>query len=160
MPDDVRAMLDELERLEKAATPGDWVYRHLEIHPDIRSKDDNAPDAWNEVHRVNDDPYKSICGLASTRGAYELEEANGQFIAAARNALPTLLRLARRAGEMEAFAEVFDAAFGLCCGYDWNHGSHAIMHGYRRKLLEAVNRIRPIPDFSGKIANLKEQGHD
>ena len=137
MTDDLR-MLDELEALEKRATP--------------------VP--WSVVRSVTCGHLRAGHNMNTAEPAKEWTNHDINLIEDARNALPTLLRLARRAGEMEAFAEVFDAAFGLCCGYDWNHGSHAIMHGYRRKLLEAVNRIRPIPDFSGKIANLKEQGHD
>ena len=54
-----------------------------------------------------------------------------------------------------------DAAFGLCCGYDWNAGNMAVLHGYRRKLLVSVNAIRPVPDFEGKSTALaagKEKG--
>jgi len=56
--------------------------------------------------------------------------------------------------ELEAARKVVDAAFGLCCGYDWNAGNMAVLHGYRRKLLVSVNAIRPVPDFEGKSTTL------
>lgn len=45
---------------------------------------------------------------------------------------------------------VYEAARGLCMGYDWNNGTAAKACGYRRKLLSAVNAIEPVPDFEGK----------
>ena len=45
---------------------------------------------------------------------------------------------------------VFEAAYGLCHGYDWNNGTAAKDCGYRRKLLSAVNAIKPVPDFEHK----------
>lgn len=60
----------------------------------------------------------------------------------------------RTAAEVpEGHVMLLEAAFGLCCGYDWNNGNHAVMHKYRRKLLEAVNALRPVPDYDGKIAD-------
>ena len=44
---------------------------------------------------------------------------------------------------------VYEAARGLCHGYDWNNGSHAKHHGYRRKLVEAVNAVDKLPDAKG-----------
>ena len=81
MPDDVRAMLDELEALEKAATPPPW-------------KEDA-----NRLSILCDGinggkPYEGYIGAM---GYHD----NRELTIAARNALPTLLRLARRAGEME-----------------------------------------------------------
>jgi hypothetical protein len=52
--------------------------------------------------------------------------------------------------ELELLRSVFEAAFGLCMGYDWNKGTAAIDCGYRRKLLSAVNAIRAVPDFEDK----------
>lgn len=61
-------------------------------------------------------------------------------------------RLLQSAKEMRDFLEhvrkleaVYDAARGLCFGVDWNNGVAAIKHGYRQKLIEAVNAIKPTP---------------
>lgn len=51
--------------------------------------------------------------------------------------------------------ELFKAAYGLCCGYSWDGGNHAIKHGYRLRLLEAVNEIRSVADFENKRAALR-----
>jgi len=47
------------------------------------------------------------------------------------------------------FRDVYEAARGLCHGYDWNTGSHAKHYGYRRKLVQAVNAIEKLPDAAG-----------
>lgn len=44
---------------------------------------------------------------------------------------------------------VYDAARGLCHGYDWNNGSHARTLGYRARLVEAVHAIEELPDSRG-----------
>lgn len=44
---------------------------------------------------------------------------------------------------------VYEAARGLCHGYDWNDGSHAKHHGYRNELIKAVNDIDRLPDAAG-----------
>jgi hypothetical protein len=36
---------------------------------------------------------------------------------------------------------VIEAAIGLCGGIDWNHGTHAITHGYRQKPIDAVKTL-------------------
>jgi len=51
--------------------------------------------------------------------------------------------------EIERLQSVYNAARGLCHGYDWNKGTHA--RAYRNQLILAVNAIDPIPDVSGKI---------
>ena len=38
----------------------------------------------------------------------------------------------------EALGDLHSAAKGLAHGTDWNHGTHAIMHGYRARLLAAI----------------------
>jgi len=44
---------------------------------------------------------------------------------------------------------VYEAARGLCHGYDWNDGTHAKLHRYRKQLVDAVNAIEPLPDPIG-----------
>jgi hypothetical protein len=39
------------------------------------------------------------------------------------------------------FAGLVEAAKGLSCGDDWNNGTHALKHGYRQKLLDALAKI-------------------
>jgi hypothetical protein len=51
--------------------------------------------------------------------------------------------------EIKRLQSVYNAARGLCHGYDWNKGTHA--RAYRNQLILAVNAIDPIPDVSGKI---------
>lgn len=42
----------------------------------------------------------------------------------------------------EALGSLFDAADGLSRGEDWNNGTHAKLHGYRKKLLAAIPAAR------------------
>lgn len=44
---------------------------------------------------------------------------------------------------MEKLRAVYEAASGLCCGTDWNNGTHA--QEYRGKLLAAVRAIKALP---------------
>ncbi|MEY9676051.1 hypothetical protein ABIE93_005985 [Bradyrhizobium elkanii] len=60
--------------------------------------------------------------------------------------------------DIDKLRSVFEAAYGLCHGYDWNNGTAAKACGYRRKLLSAVNAIRPVPDFEGKYASPMTEG--
>ena len=55
-------------------------------------------------------------------------------------------QLAERDAEIEQLTKVYEAARGLCHGYDWNKGSAALHNGYRAKLIVAVNAIKPLPD--------------
>ena len=43
---------------------------------------------------------------------------------------------------LSALWRVARAAEGLCHGTDWNKGTHAITHGYRQKLIDAVVALR------------------
>jgi hypothetical protein len=47
-----------------------------------------------------------------------------------------------RCAKLEAVAR---AAEGLSHGVDWNKGTHAIIHGYRKQLLEALAAIKDKP---------------
>lgn len=81
-------MLDELERLEKAATPGDW--RRVK---DTRGTYIESPEV--ELHYPGTrwlDTWP-VARVDMTGDA--VDEANAALIVAARNALPELLRLAR-----------------------------------------------------------------
>jgi hypothetical protein len=42
----------------------------------------------------------------------------------------------------EALRPITDAAHGLSFGTDWNNGTHAKTHGYRKKLIEAIPAAR------------------
>lgn len=42
----------------------------------------------------------------------------------------------------EALQPLLKAAEGLSHGVDWNNGTHAKLHGYRRKLLAAIPKAR------------------
>ena len=84
--------LDELQRLHEAATPGTWEAReHLVLLP-----------LWN---RKYPDGQLRICP-SLTYEHQSVEKPNAALIAAARNALPALLRLARRARQVLGAAEL------------------------------------------------------
>lgn len=80
--------LDELERLEKSATPGPWTYRVdderlARPHPSL-----------NDAH--DDDITKNATGLTVD---------NGALIVAARNALPELIAASRERDRLRAALE-------------------------------------------------------
>lgn len=77
--------LQEWERIEKAATPGPWVYDETE--------DDNGLDP---VAMLADG--HSPCGVYAVNFRAPLDDQpfNGKFIAAARTALPDLIAEVRR----------------------------------------------------------------
>jgi hypothetical protein len=52
--------------------------------------------------------------------------------------------------EVERLRDLLEAAYGLCQGYNWNNGTHSKTHGYKRKVLEAVHALKPVPDIEGK----------
>jgi Lar family restriction alleviation protein len=45
---------------------------------------------------------------------------------------------ARAMAVIDTVMPLIDAAHGLSFGTDWNNGTHALTHGYRKKLLEAL----------------------
>lgn len=51
--------------------------------------------------------------------------------------------------ELLALRAVYEAARGLCYGHDWNEGTQAKLHGYRNKLIKAVDAIEKLPDAAG-----------
>lgn len=48
------------------------------------------------------------------------------------------------------FEAVFEAAYGLSLGTDWNHGTQAEKYGYRRKLIGDVEMVRQWRGLSEK----------
>lgn len=62
------------------------------------------------------------------------EKEDGQIIQALR-------------AQLTAAQEMAKAAEGLSHGADWNNGTHAKMHGYRQKLLDALTAWK---DAGGK----------
>jgi hypothetical protein len=60
-------------------------------------------------------------------------------------AIAALTAYAEASGsKQKLYDDLFAAARGLCEGEDWNNGTHAKMHGYRQKLIDAVNAIRKV----------------
>jgi len=49
---------------------------------------------------------------------------------------------AERDEAREALRPMLAAASGLSFGTDWNNGTHAKLHGYRQKLIDAIPRAR------------------
>lgn len=58
------------------------------------------------------------------------------------------LQNTRTQSQCELYDELYKAALGLTHGVDWNNGNHAIKHGYREKLINAVNAIKSLPQRS------------
>jgi hypothetical protein len=44
--------------------------------------------------------------------------------------------------ERERVKDLVEAATGLSYGTDWNNGTHAKLHGYRQKLLDALKAYK------------------
>lgn len=89
----MRVDLDELEQLEKAATPGPWK----------GCPSPNAADTFSSVRPMRDG--RELEEIANTYGSTNFEErSNAFFIAAARNALPSLI------AELRAARHVVNAA--------------------------------------------------
>ena len=55
----------------------------------------------------------------------------------------------RTQSQCELYDELYKAALGLSHGIDWNNGTQAIEHGYRDKLINAVNKIKAVPTKVG-----------
>ena len=64
--------------------------------------------------------------------------ASFQFYGSKQQDRELLLFLRNRA---DAILGLVRAAEGLSHGEDWNNGTHAKTHGYRRKLLEALAKL-------------------
>lgn len=58
-----------------------------------------------------------------------------------------------RNAELESLCREFgEAAKGLSFGEDWNNGTHAKLHGYRQKLLDALAKYTALLGGEGKDA--------
>lgn len=84
-------LLDELERLEKAATPGPWV-SSIEGRDHVAGSD--AIFTREDQRQVDSDVYVSI--RVASGDWHPASVADQDFIAAARNALPKLIAEVRR----------------------------------------------------------------
>lgn len=104
MADELK-MLDELEALEKKATPGPWRWGFADFSVQLCCE--------GIVTGEEDETGQIVC-CDNGRGSGDMSEEDSRFVIAARNALSTLFRLARRglaAREVEAAArEVLSAA--------------------------------------------------
>ena len=127
MTDDLR-MLDELEALETKATPPPWTVSADDFHCAVKIGGEYVPA-----------PYQKPYG----RGRCPVNEADGHIIAAARNALPTLLRLARRglaAGEV--VEEIAETCENLQRAAMLNVGDYIHVQGLRG----GVEKIKAMAD--------------
>jgi hypothetical protein len=84
-------ILDDLERLERVATPGPWM-------SSIEGRDHNAGDsvilAADDPRQIDSDVYVSI--RVDSSDWHPVGVADQDFIAAARNAIPGLIAEIRR----------------------------------------------------------------
>ncbi len=51
----------------------------------------------------------------------------------------------RLKAKVSQLTAVYDAARHLCYGVDWNNGTMALTHGYRKKLVDAVHAVSALP---------------
>jgi hypothetical protein len=86
--------LDELEKLEKAATPGPWVYEHSPGDTEYA-----LPDSFDVIAPNGD----ALCAMYTSDVV--LSETHGQLIPAIRNAAPALIAAARENARMRAVVE-------------------------------------------------------
>lgn len=87
--------IEQGRKLLEQATPGPFRYDRLAIHHSITI--DGKPAEWNRVvedRKAGMFENHVMCGLASTRGKYEQEEANGKYIAWLLNNAQALLAAA------------------------------------------------------------------
>ena len=98
-------VLDELERLEKAATPGPWRADGFEIDQLSDAGEGYPLDHYPDCANVS-----TWVGASGEDGPYGIQrKEDAALIAAARNALPALLRAARERDELRARAERAEA---------------------------------------------------
>ena len=106
-----RVTLDELERLEKAATPGPW--RECKEDPELGT-------SGTPVVRMYDEP-DYVLGLVGDWGEGATAREDAALIAAARNALPALIKIAKSVAASEPFEQdsvwPMGKACPVCCGF-------------------------------------------
>jgi hypothetical protein len=84
-------LISDLEKLEKAATPGPWV---SSVEGRDHSAGDNAIFTADDPRQVDPDVYVSV--RVAGGDWHPVSVADQDFIAAARNAIPTLIAEVRR----------------------------------------------------------------
>jgi hypothetical protein len=85
------SLLSELEKLDRAATPGPWV---SSVEGRDHVSGDNAIFTADDPRQIDSDVYVSI---RVTGGEWHpVSVADQDFIAAARNAIPALIAEVRR----------------------------------------------------------------
>jgi hypothetical protein len=102
--------LDELELLEKAATPGPW--ESVSVMPaGERTASGGTSTSWSESPwSVISGPPQTISDDMLSRRAFT-HKPDAQLIAATRNALPDLLARARRCEQLEQESKLMEPAF-------------------------------------------------
>jgi hypothetical protein len=88
--------LDELERLEKAATPVPW--RYVRAGKFLKGSTDNGIGSHYGSKCLI---YTTPCDRALLRETHERQACDGELSAAARNALPALIAQLRAAREAQ-----------------------------------------------------------
>ena len=87
--------LAEIAKRADSATPGPWVYEQLGIRAEATIDGSDTKHQVVDAAVAGKDAFgqhgRYVCGLACTRGKYEREEANGRFIAHARQDVPDLV---------------------------------------------------------------------
>lgn len=123
-------MLDELERLEKAATPAPWGEFAESGEWWVERQGEDGGAAGDFVCGTNTEHY-------STNGPWA-EQADIDLMIAARNALPGLLRVARAAREFEAAQIDVDRAGRDPMGGSVINGAYHREHAARAELWAAL----------------------
>lgn len=86
--------IDELEKLEKAATPGPWVYERSPGDMEV-----GYPDQFDVIAPNGD----ALCSMSTSD--WGLAEAHGKLIPALRNAAPFLIAAAMENAKLRAVVE-------------------------------------------------------
>lgn len=142
MADELK-MLDELEALEKKATPGPWRWGFADFSVQLCCE--------GIVTGEEDETGQIVC-CDNGRGSGDMSEEDSRFVIAARNALPTLLRLARRglaAGEV--VEEIAETCENLQRAAMLNVGDYIHVQGLRG----GVEKIKAMADAA--LARLAEK---
>lgn len=92
---DVKALIEEAEKLLSKTSPGEWVYERLAIREGAMVNGETNAHQVVDADVAGEGPWgqggRVVAGLACTRGKYEREEANGRFIAASKRLVRGLL---------------------------------------------------------------------